>query len=576
MEQKVELKTTAFQENSNEKRKFQNLNSWSNRHNHNRHSMIFGTERPELLNDEHISKKIVQQLIGIIFGMITIILYISSWFFEAQEIELYIACSVFGAITVLCFIIIFTNNISIVVTKRLFKESNVIIIIILCFTNLILDIVADVNGAIDIFLGIIYLMCTINFVFLDAVKIKNRYFVIIVGLCNVLLNIVNIYGNTLGNSNYHKVLFTYTIQGESHSIMKRSTKRSLYLQILLFISSGVWTMFKDKKMELLMFATSHIYRESGDGSKNNDSTTTTGGTDNDDDDNNNSINIHNTIIKSKRRNAIILGGEMVLLDKNHSWRTYWGQRGIGIFGILGVLCFIWSDLGEDGTTYVTLTIFAALFGTLAIASVASFFYKNISSKIVRLLLKETSVAVILFLGFCNLMIDIFVPSTSLSWILGTVYLSCNVTFLFLDSLKMRTKTFIICIGTFFVVINLYNLYEDTLGDAHVGTVIFKYSLQGNDYTIMKRSAKRNIYSSTLLFSVKSLYTLVYDKKMELMMFATGKIYLQSGTSSKYVEQESFVRSLSTESNHSRHANSNDIGNNNNKKKNANAIGLVVV
>ena len=63
MEQKVELKTTAFQENSNEKRKFQNLNSWSNRHNHNRHSMIFGTERPELLNDEDISKKIVQQLI---------------------------------------------------------------------------------------------------------------------------------------------------------------------------------------------------------------------------------------------------------------------------------------------------------------------------------------------------------------------------------------------------------------------------------------------------------------------------------------------------------------------------------
>ena len=105
-----------------------------------------------------------------------------------------------GAITVLCFIIIFTHNISFVVTKRLFKEANVIIIIILCFTNLILDIVADVNGAVDIFLGIIYLMCTINFVFLDAVKIKNRYFVIIVGLCNVLLNIVNIYGNTLGNS----------------------------------------------------------------------------------------------------------------------------------------------------------------------------------------------------------------------------------------------------------------------------------------------------------------------------------------------------------------------------------------
>ena len=76
--------------------------------------------------------------------------------------------------------------------------------------------------------------------------------------------------------------------------------------------------------------------------------------------------------------------------------------------------------------------------------------------------------------------------------------------------------------------------------------------------------------------MSGMWTMIKDKKVEMMMFATGKIYLQSGTSSKYIEQESFVRSLSTESNHSRHSNSNDIGNNNNKKQNANAIGLVVV
>ena len=63
------------------------------------------------------------------------------------------------------------------------------------------------------------------------------------------------------------VLFNYTINGEEHTIMKRSTKRSIYIQIILFSITAVYTMFKDKKMELMIFATGHIYRETGTASK---------------------------------------------------------------------------------------------------------------------------------------------------------------------------------------------------------------------------------------------------------------------------------------------------------------------
>ena len=49
--------------------------------------------------------------------------------------------------------------------------------------------------------------------------------------------------------------------------MKRSTKRSMFLQILLFGMSGIYTMIVDKKQEQMMFATGNIYRESGTASK---------------------------------------------------------------------------------------------------------------------------------------------------------------------------------------------------------------------------------------------------------------------------------------------------------------------
>ena len=42
--------------------------------------------------------------------------------------------------------------------------------------------------------------------------------------------------------------------------MKRSTKRSIFLQILLFGANGIYTMLVDKSMKLMVFATANIFR----------------------------------------------------------------------------------------------------------------------------------------------------------------------------------------------------------------------------------------------------------------------------------------------------------------------------
>ena len=105
------------------------------------------------------------------------------------------------------------------------------------------------------------------FVFADAVKVKSRVFVMVIGILFVLSNINNIYQLIFGDWDQGDVLFKYTIQGNEYTFMKRSAKRSIFLQLMLFAMNGIYTIFKDRKQELMIFATGHIYRETGTASK---------------------------------------------------------------------------------------------------------------------------------------------------------------------------------------------------------------------------------------------------------------------------------------------------------------------
>ena len=63
---------------------------------------------------------------------------------------------------------------------------------------------------------------------------------------------------------------------------------------------------------------------------------------------------------------------------------------------------------------------------------------------------------------------------------------------------------------------------------------------------MKRSTQRSIFIQVMLFSMNGIYTLFKDRKQELMIFATGNIYRETGTVSKEVEQKTFVRKIESE------------------------------
>ena len=160
------------------------------------------------------------------------------------------------------FIVLLYKNISFVMMKRLFKEPNVIIIMVLSLCNWAIDIGRPFNSFSPIN-GFIYMLCVNLFVLMDAVMIKSRYLIIGFGIVFVALNVYNIYVNTLGDDNTGIVLLQYSIEGKSYTIMKRSTKRSIYLQVLLFSANGIYTTFVDKTMKLMVFATGQYIQEHG-------------------------------------------------------------------------------------------------------------------------------------------------------------------------------------------------------------------------------------------------------------------------------------------------------------------------
>ena len=112
-------------------------------------------------------------------------------------------------------------------------------------------------------LALIYLSLLVMVTFLDAIIVKSKAFVFGVGILFVIVNVYRLYSLFFGDSNLGIRLIEYTIYQKEYVIYKRASKRSIYIQVVLFSLSGLWTLFRDLEMKKLMFVTDPIYRATG-------------------------------------------------------------------------------------------------------------------------------------------------------------------------------------------------------------------------------------------------------------------------------------------------------------------------
>eukprot|EP00944_MAST-04C_sp_MAST-4C-sp1_P005517 g5517.t1 len=237
-----------------------------------------------------------------------------------------------------------------------------------------------------------------------------------------------------------------------------------------------------------------------------------------------------TLRKHKR-----LFGQEVKTDDGLEWRIKWGQRGVGVFGLFTTICYVAEQW--NATT---------VFGVLVLIFAGVLYYKNVSLVIAKRLVREPNVVMLLVFGLCNWVIHIMRPHNAFSPVNGFLYMLVVSAFAFLDALKTKSRVFVIAVGILFVLINVNNIYHLIFGNWSQGVVLLEYTIQGNKYTFMKRSTKRSIYIQVLLFSIDGIYTLFKDRKQELMIFATGNIYRETGTASKEVEDKEYSMKLKSE------------------------------
>ena len=243
--------------------------------------------------------------------------------------------------------------------------------------------------------------------------------------------------------------------------------------------------------------------------------------------------IYNETIALHKTKSLL--GQHVDTDDGLEWRVKWGQRGAGLSGLLALISWV---ARQDIAFIVFASLILPFFGIL--------YYKNFSFVIAKRLLREPNVVMILVLGLCNWVVNTARPRVSVEPILGLLYMLLAYSFVFLDAVKVKSRVFLIVIGVFYVFFHIYSIYTRIFGDADQGIVLLKYTIQGNDYTFMKRSVKRSILIQVMLFSITGIYTLFKDRKLELMIFATGHIYRETGTASREVKDKQYSEKIKSE------------------------------
>ena len=211
-----------------------------------------------------------------------------------------------------------------------------------------------------------------------------------------------------------------------------------------------------------------------------------------------------------------------------------GQWGVSFFGVAAAI-FYFAGSNSNDMRYVGLVL-----GAVAFIFLSMLYYKNISYAVVCRLFREENVVVVFLASLGNLCIDITQPSTPMSPILGLLYVFCVDAFLFLDALKLKSRLFVLFIGSLFVVLTVHNIYGYTLLDWDKNVVLFTYQVNGETVGIGKATAKRWMYFQMMLLSLRGLWTILHDKEMELMMFATGSVYRETGTAQKESDRPAFI------------------------------------
>ena len=222
-----------------------------------------------------------------------------------------------------------------------------------------------------------------------------------------------------------------------------------------------------------------------------------------------------------RSNSIVMFGVDFEVTKNLEWRVTWAQRGAILFSCIMVFGLVFQNSQVERMASIAV-----------LSSLILFYYNNMSFVIMKRLLRESNVIILILFSVLNVAIEIFTPTDAWSWYHALWYAGIVVALIMNDAAVVSTRPFILFLMLLFIGITIYNIYARIFLSVDLGVIWIEYKVRGEPYSIEKRSVQRTIFVQLLIASLQAVSTMVYDKNMELMMFAYGPIYKKSGTSKR--------------------------------------------
>ncbi len=204
----------------------------------------------------------------VFFSFFCVILFMFYAIYNSNVHGLWVVIGVYISSIMMLFSFLFGiayNNIDWNIGKNiLLKEVNVIAIVFVSIILLLIDITHP-GSPMSIPLSIMYVLCTWIFLCFDCLKYKDRKFTLFIGSLYLFVSLYEIIDYTILESGRDVIVLEYMY---GLKLYKRSISRSIFFQLLALSSKAIYVLIKDKKGELLLYATGNVYRISGETSLN--------------------------------------------------------------------------------------------------------------------------------------------------------------------------------------------------------------------------------------------------------------------------------------------------------------------
>ena len=230
-------------------------------------------------------------------------------------------------------------------------------------------------------------------------------------------------------------------------------------------------------------------------------------------------------------------GRTIFIDGDVILRVKRGEKLGTMFAFLCFFFYVFNSIMFDTNSLLILVLLICSTMATCVCAVM-IYYKNILWFAIKRLMWQLNCAMVFGAGMCIFAIECVVPRTPYTCINAFIYWLLCTLFICLDALKVKSRTFMIAVAFIFIVTTVYAIFVRILLTTDEGVVLF----DGSTYfgvVFYKRQLQRSFFVQTFTFSLSGLYTLFKDKDQKLMIFATGHIYRETGTSSMHVKTDDF-------------------------------------